>query len=106
MKGRGGREEKPLVEQVHSAMNSFGTHSNEECWWGIQAGGVSWAKSGVCETRQGLFSWLHTHSVLTHPHSQIKKLTQNIPCSQSRMSQMFKYLDSKNNHDNALAACI
>lgn len=55
MKGKDKRIEKKRREalsreQVHSAMNSFGTQSNEECWWGIQAGGVSWAKSGVWDS--------------------------------------------------------
>lgn len=70
------RKEKPRVEQVHSAMNLFGTQSNEECWWGIQAGGVSWAKSGVWDSAGSFL--LASHSL--SPHSE---LTQNIPFRQT-----------------------
>lgn len=98
-------EEKksPRVEQVHFAMNSFGTQSNEECWWGIQAAGVSWAKSGVWDSAGSFLLASHSlgpHS-LTHSHSQIKtdpKYSLQADCSGSRMLQMWKctalkYLD-------------
>lgn len=57
----------------------------------------------VCETRRGLFSWLHTHSALTRSHSQKTDPNYSLQadCSRSRMLQMskctvWKYLNWNN----------
>lgn len=54
-------------------MNIWPSEYNEECWWGIRAGGVSWAKSGVWDPA-GVFL-LASHSLA----QSNKKLSQNIP---------------------------